>query len=105
MPLLNTSDTIALLALLLAFTTTIGAVILSYIQSEKKKYAAERDFNHLKRNIQQLTESIRYQSKEFEDNFEQLQRDILEIKMYLGTQKLSDRPSGSPWQPRPNNHD
>ncbi len=102
---LNASDTIALLALVLAIFTTAGAVLLSYVQAEKKKYAAERDFAHLKRNIEQLSQSIGFQTKELEERFDQLQRDILDIKVYLGAQKLGSRPNISPWQQHPNNRD
>ena len=106
---LNASDTIALLALVLAILTTAGAVLLSYVQAEKKKYAAERDFAHLKRNMEQLIQNIGFQTKALEEQFDQLQRDILEIKFYLGVRKGSDRPTRlpeiSPWKSSPNNRD
>lgn len=82
---------IALAGLALAFTTTILGAIVWYAQTEKKKYAAERDFNHLRRNIEQLTGSIDYQTGELDKNFENLQRDILEIKMHLGMKNFNER--------------
>ncbi|MDJ0797891.1 MAG: hypothetical protein QNJ51_13925 [Calothrix sp. MO_167.B12] len=105
----DASTLIAFVGLLLALTTTICGAILWYVQTEKKKYAAERDFNHLKRNIEQLTQNVGFQAKALEEQFDQLQRDILEIKFNLGIKKGSDRPARSsslpPWQQHPNNRD
>ncbi len=100
----DANSLISLAGLILAFTTTLCGAILWYVQTEKKKYAAERDFNHLRRNIEQLTENIKYQTNELDEKFEQLQRDILEIKVYLGVKNLGDRPSGSPWEHRPKSY-
>ncbi len=88
---------ISLGGLILAFTTTVCGAILWYVNTEKKKYAAERDFNHLRRNIQQLSDNISFQTGELEKQFEKLERDILEIRMHLGMKSLSD----AHWVSRP----
>ena len=59
------------------------------LNKEKKKYAAERDFNHLKNNIAQLSKNVEYQTGENDKNFEDIKRDILEIKIKLGLDKYS----------------
>ncbi len=101
----DANSLISLGGLILAFTTTLCGAILWYVQTEKKKYAAERDFNHLRRNTEQLTQSIQYQTKELEGRFEKLQRDILEIKIHLGMQKLGiHHQTAFPKYP-PNNRD
>ena len=101
----DANSLISLGGLILAFTTTLCGAILWYVQTEKKKYAAERDFNHLRRNIEQLTQSIQYQTKELEGQFQKLQRDILEIKIHLGMQKLGIHTQAALPKYRPNNRD
>ncbi|WP_088242333.1 hypothetical protein [Calothrix rhizosoleniae] len=93
---MNTSDAnwIQFLGFALAAITPICGAILWHVNSEKKKYGAQRDFNHLRRNIEQLTTSISYQTGELEKQFEKLERDILDIKMYLNMKSLSDRSKG-----------
>ena len=81
---LKPSDLIALFSLFLAcFTTLIGA-ILWYAQSEKKKYASERDFQHIRNNQKNIADSIALLTKDIEDTLEHISRDILEIKISLG---------------------
>ncbi|OUC11594.1 MAG: hypothetical protein B0A82_26945 [Alkalinema sp. CACIAM 70d] len=50
-------------------TGAIGGILTAarwYADSEKKKYAAERDFAHLKRNQEQLSESLKMIGEEVE---------------------------------------
>lgn len=81
---LKPSDLIALCSLFLAcFTTLIGA-ILWYTQSEKKKYASERDFQHIRNNQKNISDSIALLTKDIEDKLDNIARDILEINITLG---------------------
>lgn len=45
---------------------TLWGLARWYAQSEKKKYAAERDFQHLKRAQEQLSEGLKLISEEVE---------------------------------------
>ncbi|WP_375471008.1 hypothetical protein [uncultured Nostoc sp.] len=87
---LNPSDLIALCSLFLAcFTTLIGA-ILWYAQSEKKKYASERDFQHIRNNQKSISDGIAMLTKDIEDQMNEIGRDILEIKINLGIQSKKE---------------
>jgi len=82
--LFNTSDFIALGSLALAMTTTATGAILWYVQGEKKKYASERDFQHIRRNQEQMSLGIDKLANELEHQLEVMGRDVLEIKIMLG---------------------
>jgi hypothetical protein len=68
---------------LLALGGNITWAIIMYGNSEKKKYAAERDFNHLRNNQKQMTDNIAHGFDTIERKIEILQRETLEIKAYL----------------------
>lgn len=91
---LNMQTSIALGAFLLAlFTNIFGVVVwyaVWYANAEKKKYAAERDFNHLKNNQKDISNGIAEIAKDFDIRFDELDKrfnsqdhDLLEIKTYL----------------------
>lgn len=87
---LKPSDLIALCSLFLAcFTTLIGA-ILWYAQSEKKKYASERDFQHIRNNQKNISDSIALLTRDIEDKLDNIGRDILEIRINLGIKDKKD---------------
>lgn len=94
MKALNAQTLIALGAFLLALFTNIFGVVVWYVfwyaNSEKKKYAAERDFNHLKNNQKSISDGIAEIAKDFDSRFDDLDKrlnsqdhDLLEIKTYL----------------------
>lgn len=91
----NPSDLIALCALLVTLATTSIGAILWYVQSEKKKYASERDFQHIRNNQKSISDGIAIFSKDIEDKLDEMSkdtknkldeisRDILEINITLG---------------------
>lgn len=51
---MNTSDFTALIGVALGLFSFLGGVVLWYKGSVEKRYAAERDFNHLRRNQEQM---------------------------------------------------
>lgn len=51
----NAATAIALIISILSFS---GGLVMWYRGSVEKRYAAERDFNHLKRNYEQLAASL-----------------------------------------------
>lgn len=78
------SDIIALGSLSLALTTTGIGALLWYVQGEKKKYASERDFQHLRRNQEAISQGIKVIADEAERKLDLIGRDILEIRIMLG---------------------
>lgn len=57
--------------------------IQRYADAEKKKYAAERDFNHLKNSFAQLSETVKTLHGESELRIGHLETDLKELKGML----------------------
>ena len=74
---------IALSSFALALFTTATGAILWYVNSEKKRYASERDFAHLKRNQEGISEGIAHLLSEMDRRLDLIERDILEVKTFL----------------------
>ncbi|WP_017652564.1 hypothetical protein [Fortiea contorta] len=76
----NANFFVALCSFALALFTTATGAILWYVNSEKKKYASERDFLHLKRNQEQISQAIAQVMIEMDRRLDLISHDILEIK-------------------------
>ena len=85
---------IAFFSFVLALFTTATGAILWYVNSEKKKYASERDFQHLKRNLENISNGMAELLNEMETRLDTIERtigrDILEIKMHITKNKDSE---------------
>jgi hypothetical protein len=90
----NIQTSVAVGAFLLALITNIVAVVvwllIFYANSEKKKYASERDFNHLRNNQKDISNGIAAIAKDFDGRFDDfdkrfnnIEHQLLEIKTYL----------------------
>ncbi|BAT53784.1 hypothetical protein NOS3756_27470 [Nostoc sp. NIES-3756] len=77
------SDLIALGGLVLATLTTVLGGVVWFANSEKKRYAAERDFAHIRRNQEQMQQGLTSLFNELDRRFDTVERDILEIKTSL----------------------
>ena len=55
--MISLNDFVAIAGFLLGIITAFGGWLAWYASSVKKAYAAERDFNHLKRNYEQLVQN------------------------------------------------
>lgn len=82
---------IALCGLLISASVSLGGFILWFSNSEKKKYAAERDFNHIRKNQEQTNLALANILAEMDKRFDILDRDVLEIKMNIGMSLRSKR--------------
>ncbi len=76
-------DPIVVLTFALAVGGNITWAILFFSNSVKRRYAAERDFNHLKNNLKDLTDNLEILFREFDKRLDYQDRDLLEIKAYL----------------------
>lgn len=61
---------------LLGVMTSAIAIGALYRSSIRKGYAAERDFNHLQRNYENLTKNIDFMAKEIDANFVAISKDL-----------------------------
>jgi predicted lipoprotein len=88
------NDPIILITFALAVGGNITWALLFFANSIKRRYAAERDFNHLKNNQRQIADSIAISLKDSDERFDRIDRDLdarfdrvdrdlLEIKSYL----------------------
>ncbi|MEM9922503.1 MAG: hypothetical protein AAF915_01895 [Cyanobacteria bacterium P01_D01_bin.50] len=76
----SATDYIAIGSLLLATATSLAGVALWYAKAEKRKYGLERDFAHIKRNYEQIEQSLNTIFRELDHRFDAIEKDILEIK-------------------------
>ncbi|MDJ0737342.1 MAG: hypothetical protein QNJ47_25310 [Nostocaceae cyanobacterium] len=80
---MSVNDLIALCPLLLSIGGNAIAIVLWYVNSEKRKYGLERDFLHLKRNYEQINSNLLAILYELDNRFDRVKRDILEVKSNL----------------------
>ena len=80
---MTTEGWIALGAFLAGLVPYFIGLVTWYGGSREKKYAAQRDFEHLKNNQKEISNGIAYLGRDIDDYFEVLNRDILEIKLRL----------------------
>lgn len=83
-------ETLAFLSLLLGAATTLSGIIFWYRNAVRKTYAAERDFNHLKRNQEQILNNLEYLLKEQDRRFDTIDKEIIEIKAKYPPRKQRD---------------
>ncbi|MBD2204936.1 hypothetical protein H6G33_04245 [Calothrix sp. FACHB-1219] len=80
---MNIQTSISLIALLLAIGGNITWLFFTYGNSEKRKLAAERDFNHLRNNQQNISDGIAHGFDEIEDKLEAIDRNLIEVKIWI----------------------
>jgi hypothetical protein len=78
---LNTLLSVAGFALALGGNITWAFVMFG--NSQKKAYAAERDFNHLKNNQKDISDGIGMGFDEMDRRFDAVDRELLEMKAWL----------------------
>jgi hypothetical protein len=83
----NLDSLIAIGSFALGLLTALGGALVAYLKAkstrELKAYAAERDFQHLKRSYEALALAVAELGKEQDNNFEQLHLNQIEIKAIL----------------------
>jgi hypothetical protein len=71
---ISINDFVAIAGFLLGIITAFGGWLAWYASSVKKAYAAERDFNHLRRNYEQMVENQTEMLKMLEELVDKHQR-------------------------------
>lgn len=87
MKTVNINNLIALFGSILAVFTTFASAVLWYVNAEKRKYGLERDFNHMKRNYEQMAQSLNVIITELDHRFDAVDRSIIEIKATLNIKR------------------
>lgn len=83
MMLKTSTEWIALISLLMGCATTIVGFFLWYSSTVKKRYAASRDFEHLKNNYHQLAANLESFAEESEKNHQHLLTELVQIKSLM----------------------
>ncbi|NEP17819.1 MAG: hypothetical protein F6J97_13090 [Leptolyngbya sp. SIO4C1] len=76
-------DQITLISLLFGLVASFGGAITWWRAAVRKQYAAERDFNHLKRNYEQMSANIAALVKDSDGRFDHIDLELVEIKAIL----------------------
>ncbi|WGV23704.1 hypothetical protein [Halotia branconii] len=76
-------DPITIGTFLLALGGNCVWALLFFANSIKRKYAAERDFGHIKNNLKDLTNNLEFLFKELDRRLDSQDRDLSELKSYL----------------------
>lgn len=89
-----TPDLIAIISLLIAIVSFIDASLQRYKKKATAQYASERDFQHLRRNQEQIVSNVR----EVLDEFDEVKDEVRDVKriieVYLGLSgKLPYKPT------------
>lgn len=79
---MNYSDWISLGGLSIGILSLLAGFFLWYKGSVEKRYAAERDFAHLRRNQEQLGDAIAAIDKFLDDRLDEQRVEMKEIKAY-----------------------
>ncbi|BAZ50124.1 hypothetical protein NIES4103_70260 (plasmid) [Nostoc sp. NIES-4103] len=80
---MDIQTTLALAGFLLAVGSNLIWLLVTYANGEKKKYAAERDFNHIKNNQLQISEGIAIFTKDLDNRLDDIDKNLIEIKSYM----------------------
>lgn len=73
--------TLEVIAILISITTFLGGLVMWYNGAVRKRYASQREFEHLKNNYKQLAESQSVILKELDSRFDAT---LLELKEQKG---------------------
>lgn len=76
-------DPIVIITFALALGGNVTWAILFFSNSVKRKYAAERDFAHLKNNQKDLTDNLALIFKELDRRLDYQDREMSEIKTFI----------------------
>ena len=77
-----------LIGLVMGVISFLGGVVMWHKGSVEKRYAAQRDFQHLKRNYQQLTTALDHLDEGVGEGNDQLKRELTDIKASLNEVKM-----------------
>jgi DNA polymerase III epsilon subunit-like protein len=88
---LATGDAIALAALFLSLTTNIVGGLIWMRSADRKKFAAEREFLHVKNGIIDLSKNLDILFQDLENDRDVMKRDLFKIMVYLGIESIKDK--------------
>lgn len=85
------SDIIASVALLLSVATNLVGGFIWLRGADRKKFAAEREFAHVKNGILDLNKNLDILFQGLDNDRELIKRDLFKIMVYLGIESTRDK--------------
>lgn len=96
--------TTELIAIAISIFTFLGGITAWYSAAVKKSYAAQRDYEHLKRNYEQIAANQNNLLREFDQRFDQTILELKELKAQLNVltvKLLPETSQGTAWFRQP----
>jgi hypothetical protein len=81
--MLNLQTSVAIAAFLLALGGNLTWLVVTYGNAEKRKLIAERDFNHLRNNQQNISDGISDGFDDIEAKLAVIDRNLIEVKIWI----------------------
>lgn len=79
----NLTAILGLIISLISIITFIGGVLAYQRSSARKEYAAERDFNHLKNSLSQMSKNVEELWRQGDTRFDHVDQRLTEITMKI----------------------
>lgn len=73
-----------LITIVTGLIATLGGAIAWYRSTIRKEYASERDFNHIRREIQSLSQAIAHHADETEQQYQSLRDQLIINSQIMG---------------------
>ena len=80
---MDIQNTLAIAGFFLAIGSNLIWLLVTYANGEKKKYAAERDFNHIKNNQLQISQGIGVLTRDLDNRLDDIDKNLVEIKAFM----------------------
>lgn len=77
------ADLASTIGLLMGVISFVAGAVTWYRGSVEKRYAAERDFNHVRRNLEQLSGNLNDFAEEMDHRFDQTNGELIQVKSLL----------------------
>ena len=74
--------------LLMAVASFVGGIVMWYKGSVEKRYAARRDFDHLKRNYAQVTTAVQQLDDDVQQGNEKIIKELSEMRGSINEMKV-----------------
>lgn len=88
-------DWLEILSICVGLAGAVFGMLMWYKSAVEKSYAAQRDFQHLKRNQEQIASLLSANMEELERQFNQIDKDLTELRNWIQNLAVLYRGEGS----------
>lgn len=79
----------------IAVLTFLGGILAWWSANVEKQYAAKRDFEHLKRNYEQIAQTLKVIHEDMDDRFDFMERESADVRQKLNVIMIKILPEHS----------